>query len=318
MAGTINSVKALINGQEYTLTLNSSTGKYEAQGIAPSGSSFNLEGGYYPIEVTATYVTGTTSVVNDKTEGVVGEGCRMCVREKVKPTAIINYPTQGQYITTELQKIEFTVLDNTSQESGFSGINIDSIVVNITGGSLNEPVVIRGSKSLEVTPIEGGYECILVPSEPIPDGVYTVSLDVSDNDGNAAVTAVVTATIDTAPPELSVISPAEGLNTSNNVITVAGNTSDVTSAPVKVSVNINGEDKGTIPVNDDGSFSKDFMLTFSGNQVIVITTTDSAGKASSVTRNIYFSADVPTIKSVIITPNPVDGGTTFTITVEVE
>ncbi len=320
MAGTINSVKALINGQEYTLTLNSSTGKYEAQGIAPSGSSFNLEGGYYPVEVTATYVTGTTSVVNDRTEGSVGEGCRMIVREKVKPTAVITYPTHGQYITSELQKIEFTVLDNTSQSVGYSGINLDSIVLRISGGMLTETSVISGRENFDITPIDGGFLCAVYPveGENIPDGKYTLSVDVSDNDGNAADTAYASITIDTAPPELSVFSPDEGLSTSENVITISGKTSDVTSTPVTIKVYINGEEKGNIPVNENGTFSKELTFTNSGNQSIVITATDAAGKSSTVTRNIYFSADVPVIKSVVITPNPVDGGTTFTITVEVE
>ena len=35
---SVKSVKATINGQEYTLTLNSSTGKYEATVTAPGKS----------------------------------------------------------------------------------------------------------------------------------------------------------------------------------------------------------------------------------------------------------------------------------------
>ncbi len=320
MAGTINSVKALINGQEYILTLNSSTGKYEAQGIAPSGSSFNLDGGYYPIEVTATYVTGTTSVVNDLTEGVVGENCRLVVKEKIKPVAVITYPTQGQYITTEMKKVEFTVLDNTSQENGYSGINLDSIVMTVAGENLAENIVISGKDSFDINATDGGYHCVFhIPSDMIlPDGDYTVSINVADNDGNVADIVSVTSTIDTAPPELSVISPVEGLSTSESIITISGNTSDVTSAPVSLNITVNGEDKGVVAVNEDGSFSKEINLTSSGYQTIVITATDAAGKISTVTRNIYFSIDVPEIKSVVIVPNPVDGGTTFTIAVEVE
>lgn len=320
MAGMINSVKALINGQEYILTLNSSTGKYEAQGIAPSGSSFNLDGGYYPIEVTATYVTGTTSVVNDLTEGVVGENCRLIVKEKIKPVAVITYPTQGQYITTEMKKVEFTVLDNTSQENGYSGINLDSIVMTVSGENLAENIVISGKDSFDINAADGGYHCVFhIPSDMIlPDGDYTVSINVTDNDGNVADIVSVTSTIDTAPPELSVISPVEGLSTSESIITISGNTSDVTSAPVSLNITVNGEDKGVVAVNEDGSFSKEINLTSSGYQTIVITATDAAGKISTVTRNIYFSVDVPVIKSVVIVPNPVDGGTTFTIAVEVE
>ena len=320
MAGSISSVKATINGQEYTLTLNSSTGKYEAQGVAPAASSFNLSGGYYPVEIIAAYTTGTTATVNANTEGEIGNACRLIVKEKIKPIAIITYPTQGQYITSELKKIEFTVLDNTAQENGYSGINTDSIVMTVSSDNLSQNIVISGKNNFSITATEGGYLCVFnIPSDTVlPDGAFTISINVSDNDGNAADTVSVTSTIDTVPPELSVTSPAEGLSTADNNIIVSGKTSDVTSAPVMVDITINGESNGSIAVGADGSFSKSFALSDSGNQVIVITATDAAGKCSSVTRNIYFSADLPEFKSVTIVPNPVDGGTTFTITVEVE
>lgn len=320
MAGTISSVKARINGQEYTLTLNSSTGKYEAQGIAPAASSFNLSGGYYPVEIIAAYETGTTSTVNANTEGAIGKACRLVVKEKIKPVAVITYPTQGQYITSELKKIEFTVLDNSAQESGFSGINPDSIVMTVSGENLSEDIIVSGRNNFNITETNGGYLCVYsIPSDTVlPDGDYTISVNVSDNDSNAAEKVSVIFTIDTAPPELSVTAPVEGLSTANNKITVSGKTSDVTSAPVTIKISVNGKDTGTVTVDADGDFNKEITFGNSGNQTIVITATDAAGKSSSVTRNIYFSADLPEFKSVTIVPNPVDGGTTFTITVEVE
>lgn len=50
----VKTVQTVINGQTYTLTLNSSTGKYEATVTAPSESSYNQSGHYYPVKVTAT------------------------------------------------------------------------------------------------------------------------------------------------------------------------------------------------------------------------------------------------------------------------
>ena len=49
----VNSVKAVVNGTTYTLTLNSSTGAYEGTITAPSKSSFKQSGGYYGVTVTA-------------------------------------------------------------------------------------------------------------------------------------------------------------------------------------------------------------------------------------------------------------------------
>lgn len=47
----IKTVQTVINGQTYTLTLNSSTGKYETTITAPSKSSYNQVGRYYPVTV---------------------------------------------------------------------------------------------------------------------------------------------------------------------------------------------------------------------------------------------------------------------------
>ena len=45
----VKTVQAVINGQTYTLTLNGSTGKYEATITAPSKSSYTQPGHYYPV-----------------------------------------------------------------------------------------------------------------------------------------------------------------------------------------------------------------------------------------------------------------------------
>lgn len=54
----IKTVQAIINGQTYNLTLNSSTGKYEATLTAPATSSFNLDDNAYPVTVKATDMAG--------------------------------------------------------------------------------------------------------------------------------------------------------------------------------------------------------------------------------------------------------------------
>lgn len=57
----IKTVQATINGQTYTLTFNSSTGKYEATVTAPSKSSYNQSGHYYGVTVKATDEAGNVS-----------------------------------------------------------------------------------------------------------------------------------------------------------------------------------------------------------------------------------------------------------------
>lgn len=57
----IKTVQAIINGVVTTLTLNSSTGKYEATITAPTKSSYNQSGGYYNVTVKATDTAGNST-----------------------------------------------------------------------------------------------------------------------------------------------------------------------------------------------------------------------------------------------------------------
>lgn len=311
MADTIKSVVAVINGESISLTYNSASGLYEASGVAPQASSFNLNGGYYPVTVTATYMTDESTTVNDKTTGTVGQGCRFVVRERYIPTVNITFPTAGQYITsTGAQRLEMELRDNTVQSAGYSGIDISSL--NITVGGREIP-----HEDLITTTVAGGYDITYTPTEPLPDGAYTILASVSDNDGNTSAVTETSFVIDTAPPELSVIAPIEALATSNSAILVKGFTSDATGLNVAVAIAVDGTVVGNPTVASDGSFEYTVNLTNEGDRVITITATDSSGKTSIVTRNIYYSTAVPTITSVELVPNPADGGTTYTIRVDV-
>nr|DAI90402.1 MAG TPA: Ig-like domain protein [Caudoviricetes sp.] len=141
-------------------------------------------------------------------------------------------------------------------------------------------------------------------------------MNASDYDGNAASQKSVTFIIDTVPPTLSVTAPANGLVTNQAACTVTGSTNDATSSPCTVMVKLNAGTAQAVTVNADGTFSKALTLV-SGNNTIVVTSTDSAGKSSTVTRTVALDTVAPTIKSVTITPNPVDAGKTYVISVEV-
>ena len=69
-------------------------------------------------------------------------------------------------------------------------------------------------------------------------------------------------------------------------------------------------------VGRDGSFTKDLTLA-NGTNTITVVATDSAGKSTTVTRTVTLDTAAPVIKSVTLTPNPVDCGKTFVISVEV-
>lgn len=294
---SVQTVKATINGQEYSLTLNSSTGKYEATITAPNKSSFTKAGGYYPVTVSATDdADNTTTVSANDTQ--LGESLRLVVKEKVAPVITITYPTASARITNSKPTIKWKVTDDDS------GVNADSISLKIDSGAAI-------TASITKTAITGGYECSYTPTTVLTDGSHTIAFNAKDNDGNAAAQKTVTFVIDTVAPTLTVSSPSDNSITNKASCTVSGTTNDATSSPVTVTVN--GK---SVTVGTDGAFSTTITLT-EGQNTITVVATDAAGKATTVTRNVTLDTGAPTFVSVSINPNPVDAGNTYVISVSV-
>lgn len=244
---------------------------------------------------------GTTGTADASTL----DGLKLYVKETVAPVITILSPSGGAYVTNNKQPVVFTVTD----EAGGSGVKLDSVVVKLDGVAVSAGEVTHSA-------ISNGYSFTYTPASPLGDGSRTVTIDATDNDGNAAAQKSTTFTVDTIPPTLNVTSPTEGMITSTAALTVSGTTNDATSSPVTINITLNDADQGAVTVGGDGSFSKAITLA-EGANVIVVTATDSAGKTSSVTRNVTLDTSVPQIISATITPNPVDAGQTMLISVEV-
>ena len=295
----IKTVRAKVNGTWHNLTYNSSTKKWEASITAPGATSYNLPGGCYDIEVEATNDAGTTGTASAATL----DGLKLVLREKVAPVITILSPSSGAYVTNSKQPVVFTVID----ETGGSGVDLDTLVVKQDGVS-------AAASTLAKTAVTGGYSVTYTPAAALSDGSHTVTIDVSDHDGNAAAQKTTSYTVDTVPPTLNVTAPEAGLITNSASLTVRGTTNDATSSPVTVRVSLNGVDKGAATVSADGSFTKALTLA-NGSNTIVVTSTDAAGKSSSVTRTVTLDTSVPVIQSAAVTPNPVDAGATMLISV---
>lgn len=296
----IKQVRAQVNGQWYTLTLQAN-GRYEASITAPGATSFNQPGGYYNVTVEATNTAGTSGTADASTL----DGLKLYVKEKVAPVITILSPSGGAYVTNNKQPVVFTITD----EAGGSGVKLDSVAVKLDGSPVSAGEVTHSA-------ISNGYSFTYTPAQALGDGDHTVTVDATDNDGNAAAQKSTTFKVDTIPPTLNVTSPTEGMITSTQSLTVSGTTNDATSSPVTVKISLNGTDQGAVTVGGDGAFSKAVTLK-EGANVIVVTATDAAGKSSSVTRNVTLDTSVPQIVSATITPNPVDAGQTMLISVEV-
>lgn len=298
----IKTVQAIINGQTYDLTLNSSTGKWEATITAPNKTSFNQTGGYYNVQVKATNDAGTTGTADASTL----DGLKLVVKERVAPVITIVSPTNGAYVTNSKQPVVFTVTD----EVDGSGVDLTTLVVKLDDTAV-------ASSTLVNTAITNGYQVTYTPATALTDGEHTVTIDVKDHDGNSATQKSTTYRIDTVPPTLNITSPAEGLVTATAALTVAGTTNDATSSPVTITIKLNGIDQGAVTVGTNGSFSKSVTLK-EGSNTIVVTATDAAGQTASVTRTVKLDTSTPSITAATITPNPVDAGKTMVISVTIE
>lgn len=305
----INTVKVTINGTTVTLTKNVSTGKYEGTIAAPNISSFNVNGGhYYPVTAEATDLAGNVTTVND-THVTLGSSLKLYVKEVTKPTITFTAPASGAYLASNTPAISFQLRD----EANGSGIKISALTLRIDGGS----ILTNTSPGMNVTAVSGGYDVTYTPQVALSDGSHTVTINIQDNDGNAAIAASRTFTVDTVPPVLNITTPAESTsyrNTSN--ITVIGTTNDITSSTVTVTVKLNAGAAQAVAVDGSGNFSKALTLVEGSNE-IVVTATDLAGKVSTVTRTVVLDTVAPTVASIVIAPNPVNVGQSYTITVEV-
>lgn len=298
----IQTVRAQINGSWHNLTLNTSSGAYEATIQAPSVTSYNQPGHYYNVTVEVTNTAGT-QVTED---GSTLPSLQLKVKETVAPVITITSPTNGARVTNNKQPVVFTITD----EQNGSGINLSTLVVALNGSAVSGSEVVTQA-------ITNGYKCTYTPAAALSNGSNTVAVNVSDNDGNAATQKTVTFTVDTVAPSLNVTSPADDLLTNNPSLVVSGTTNDATSSPVTVTITLNNVDQGAISIGADGAFSKTVTLA-EGSNTIVIKATDSAGNSTTVERTVGLDTSVPEIVSATITPNPVDAGETMLISVVIE
>ena len=300
----VQRAEAIVNGVTIALSKNSQTGKWEATGTAPAKSSYTQTGHYYGVRLRAWDDAGNMTEI-DATDTEFGKQLQLIVREKVAPVIAITYPTASALITNNKPVIRWKVTDDDS------GVNPATIGITIDSGSKITGVAITK------TATTGGYECSYTPTTALADGSHTIKMDASDFDGNAAVQKSVTVKVDTVAPTLSIDNPIEGMITNNANINLSGTTNDITSSPCEVTVKLNGGAAEEVTVNADGKFSKALTLS-NGKNEISTTSTDSAGKSTTVVRHVTLDTGAPQFKSVSITPNPVNAGSTFTISVDIE
>ena len=249
-----------------------------------------------------------TATTIDDTHDTFGQKLRLRVLEVTAPTITITAPTDGQYLDTATPAIKFNLVD----ESNGSGVAISTLALVVDGVTYTNT-----SPGVAVSSITNGYSVTFVPTTALKDGSHTFSVTVKDNDGNSATSATLGFVTDTIAPTLSITNPSmDGSYVSEPTLVVTGNVSDTTSGTPVVTIKVNGTNVGNATVSGD-TFSKSISLV-SGTNTIVVTATDLAGKVTTITRTVTLDSSSPVIVSVNITPNPVNVGASYTVTISVE
>ncbi len=161
-------------------------------------------------------------------------------------------------------------------------------------GFLDEEAVL----TIEGVPVEIGADLSFTSqSLNLVEGLNVISMVATDTAGNES-TASLNVSLDTIPPELIILSPADGQLTNQSIVSVSG------SAIGAVSVLVNGQ---PAVLEADGSFMGQAALS-EGANVLDISALDLAGNVSVVQRGVTLDSSPPAINAALITRSAPSGG----------
>lgn len=290
----------MFNGQKVVAQYDERTKTWTATTNAPANSSWSQPDHVYKVEIHAVDAANNKATMTSA-DPTYGDQLKIRVLEKSKPTATIVSPTQGSVLGASEQDIVLEMSD-----AGGSGLNETTVVFTVNGES--------HAGDLSFTDHESKRRATY-HATGLNDGQNTITFRVTDNDGNVSELATTTFVVSTTAPSLTVNTPTEGLITNSNRLTVTGSTTPgsdaVTIADVKVnnaSVKLSGDRTKT--------FSHEVTLT-EGENTITIVSTDSIGKATTVTRHVTLDTKAPIITDVVAEATTVDSGSTIKITFKV-
>lgn len=298
MPSNVKKAYAEINGQQYPATYSEELQLWVVEGNAPSESSWSQPEHKYAITLHSEDNAGNSATMTSS-DPTYGEELKIRVLEKTKPVATITSPTQGSILGSSTQNVTMEI-----QDSGGSGLNLESVVFKVNGSTIP-------NSSLSWSDGSDGKKTCTYQAENLSDGSNSLSLQVTDNDGNVSEIDTVTFIISTAAPLLSVESPTDNLVTNSNKVKIKGTATPGSEAVTIVSVTANETD---IDPDDDGVFDFEYTLPSEGQNTIVIKATDSLGKTSEVVRHVLLDTKAPIFSDVQLDDKVVDANGHFRLT----
>lgn len=295
----IKEVYAMINGVKRVATYDAANRVYVVTADAPSESSWSQPNHVYGVTLHATDEANNIAQIGPD-DPTYGQKLKIRVLEKTAPTATITSPTSGSVLGSATQTITFKLKD-----AGGSGLNTSSVNLVVNNKKVTSGISYSSPESDGT--VTGTYN-----ATGLSDGQNTVSVAVTDNDGNKSATATVQFVISTAAPLLNVTSPADNIWTNSRKVTVAGTAAPGSNAVTLSAVTINGSPVAVT----SGSFSKEIDLVEGANTIRVVAT-DSLGKTTTVVRTVNLDTKAPIITDVVTEATTVDAGGRIKITFKV-
>lgn len=289
---------AKYKGQQYNASYSSGTQKWSVDIPSGAESSYSQSNHTYPIELHAFDAAGNETIMY-ATDDTYGDQLNIRVLEKTKPTATIVSPTQDSVLGSATQDIKLELSD-----AGGSGLNMASVIFKVNNVQVSTGLTWSDSGSKKVCTYH---------ATNLSDGSNSVSLQVTDNDGNVSDLATVSFVISTKAPTLNLTSPAENLLTNSNKITVSGVAAAGDNNVTLQEVAVNGT---PVSVGEGGAFSYEYTGS-EGENTIDITAKDSLGRVTTVTRHVTVDTKAPIISDVEAEATTVNANSTIHLTFKI-
>lgn len=256
------------NVQTISVTGTVSDSVSTVSSVTVNGVQATITGGTFSASVTLSNGQNTITVVAGNAVGLNTTETVTVTLDTDNPVLNVASPADGAILSSNTVPVSGTATDATS--------GIASLAVN--GATV--PVGTDGSFSANVA---------------MPDGAGSITVTATDRAGNTTqITRSIT--VDTSPPQLVVVSPADGLITAQASLTVSGTVEDSISGVPSVLVN------GQSAAVSGGTFSLAVTLSESENE-ITVTATNGAGLSTTISRSVILD----TVPPVLTVESPTGG-----------
>ena len=185
-------------------------------------------------------------------------------------TPVIDAPLNGGYTTDVSIPIQGTVPAGVVGKSGYK-VNVYLLLDN---GSR------RKVASVEV----GGTTRFLTTPVTLTEGANKLVATLAWSSGEGQPSPVVTYTLDTKPPKVTISSPKHGANVNSSTVDVSGSTDAGATVAIRNEQAPGGSLK-SITVGDDGRYTLTVNVV-AGSNTIDITSTDQAGNTATTSVTI--------------------------------